>query len=101
MSPARTPVVNLNAGCYRPHGTVLKASLSNANLGNVTAEGGHNKVQLFPEPQGRQAHDGFYDPGGAMFQSEPGAKFVRRSLQAGQSIYWNPYSATGSYGPET
>ena len=79
----------------------MRASLSNASLVNVTADDGHKKVQLFPERKDRQPYEGYYDAGGAAFQSEPAAQFVRRSLQAGQSIYWNPYSATGSYGPET
>jgi hypothetical protein len=79
----------------------MHASLSNASLVNVTADDGHKTVQLFPERKGRQAYEGYYDAGGAAFQSEPAAQFVRRSLQSGQSIYWNPYSATGSYGPET
>ena len=73
----------------------MRASLSNASLVNVTADDGHKKVQLFPERKDRQAYEGYYDAGGAAFQSEPAAQFVRRSLQSGQSIYWNPYSATG------
>lgn len=87
--------------CAFPDVIFLGASLSNASLVNVTADDGHRRVQLFPERKGREAHEGFFDPGGAAFQSEPAAQFVRRSLHAGQSIYWNPYSATGSYGPET
>jgi Bacterial membrane protein YfhO len=87
--------------CVFPDVIFLRASLSNASLVNVTLDDGHKKVQLFPEREGRQPYEGFYDAGGGAFQSEPGAQFVRRSLQAGQSIYWNPYSATGSYGPET
>ena len=79
----------------------MHASLSNASLVNVTSDDGHKRVQLFPERKDRQAYEGYYDAGGGAFQSEPAAQFVRRSLQAGQSIYWNPYSATGSYGPET
>jgi hypothetical protein len=87
--------------CVFPDVIFLNASLSNASIVNVTADDGHQRVQLFPEREGREAHDGFYDVGGGAFQSEPGAQFVRRSLHDGQSIYWNPYSATGSYGPET
>jgi Bacterial membrane protein YfhO len=79
----------------------LKASLSNTNLVNMTADDGQRKVQLFPEREKRTIYDGLSDPGGAAFQSEPSAQFVRRSFFGGQSIYWNPYSATGSYGPET
>jgi hypothetical protein len=87
--------------CVFPDVIFMRASLSNASLVNVTADDGHHKVQLFPERRGREAFEGFYDPGGGAFQSDPGAQFVRRSFREGQSIYWNPYSATGSYGPET
>jgi hypothetical protein len=87
--------------CAFPDVIFLRASLSAASIVNVTADDGHERVQLFPEREGREAYEGFFDPGGGVFQSEPAAQFVRRSLQAGQSIYWNPYSATGSYGPET
>ena len=87
--------------CVFPDVIFMHASLSNASLVNVTSDDGHKRVQLFPERKVRQAYEGFYDAGGGAFQSEPAAQFVRRSLQAGQSIYWNPYSATGSYGPET
>jgi hypothetical protein len=87
--------------CVFPDVIFLKASLSSANIANVTVDDGHKRVQLFPEREGREAHDGFFDVGGGALQSVPGAQFVRRSLHDGQSIFWNPYSATGSYGPET
>lgn len=86
--------------CAFPDVIFLKASLSNANVVNVTYDQ-QRKVQLFPERENRSILDGLTDPGGAAFQSEPGIQFVRRSFRDGQSIYWNPYSATGSYGPET
>src|SRR6266404_429485 len=72
--------------CVYPDVIFLKASLSTASLVNVTVDDGHERVQLVPEREGREAHDGFYDVGGGAFQSEPGAQFVRRSLQGGQSI---------------
>jgi hypothetical protein len=87
--------------CAFPDVIFLKASLSNTNIVNMTADDGQRKVLLFPEREKRTIYDGLSDPGGAAFQSEPGAQFVRRSFYGGQSIYWNPYSATGSYGPET
>jgi hypothetical protein len=43
----------------------------------------------------------YNDNGGALFQSEPMMDFVRNSITAGQSPYWNPYSGIGSLGPET
>ncbi|TYL91759.1 YfhO family protein [Bradyrhizobium rifense] len=78
----------------------FKASLSNANIVNITYDQ-QKKVRFLPERENRSIYDGLTDPGGAAFQSEPGIQFVRRSFRDGQSIYWNPYSATGAYGPET
>lgn len=77
------------------------ASVSGANVHNVTAEPVPKPVELFPERPGRRPLHGYYDSGGAAFQSEPSAQFMKRSIWTGQSIYWNPYSATGSLGPET
>src|SRR5262245_8106200 len=77
------------------------ASVSHANLHNLTAEPVPTRVQLFPERPGRRESHGSYDTGGGAYQSEPAAQFMTRSIWGGQSIYWNPYSATGSLGPET
>lgn len=77
------------------------ASVSAANYLNVTVEPFRDRVQLYPERPGREAYHAYYDIGGAAFQSEPGAQFMRRSFWNGESVYWNPYSATGSYGIET
>lgn len=79
----------------------LGASVSHANLHNVTAEPLPTRVQLFPERPGRRETHGSYDTGGGAYQSEPAARFMTRSIWGGQSIFWNPYSATGSLGPET
>lgn len=79
----------------------FNASLSLANLHNVTVEPRPEKVQLFPDLRSRRADRGYFDSGGAAYQSEPSAQFVKRALWAHQSLYWNPYSATGSFGPET
>lgn len=43
----------------------------------------------------------YNDIGGAIWQSEPMMEFMRRSLAALDSPYWNPYSSAGSLGPET
>ncbi len=77
------------------------ASLSTANILNVTLGPVRHRVQLFPERDGREAYHGYYDTGGSAYQSEPGAEFMTRTLGSGQSVYWNPYSAAGSYGIET
>ena len=77
------------------------ASVSAANYLNVTVEPFRDRVQLYPERPGREAYHAYYDIGGAAFQSEPGAQFMRRSFWNGESVFWNPYSAAGSYGIET
>lgn len=79
----------------------LGASVSNANLHNLTAGPVAAPVQLLPERPGRRVLHGSHDTGGSAFQSEPAVQFMKRSIWGGQSIYWNPYSATGSLGPET
>ena len=62
---------------------------------------GTSEFSCFPSARTARPTKAITTRGAQHFQSEPAAQFVRRSLQAGQSIYWNPYSATGSYGPET
>lgn len=79
----------------------LGASLSLANLHNVTVEPRPERVQLFPDWRNRRPDLGYFDSGGAAYQSEPSIQFVKRALWENQSLYWNPYSATGSYGLET
>jgi hypothetical protein len=78
-----------------------RASVSLANYMNVTIQPAREKVQIFPERDGREAYHGYYDSAGGAFQSEPSAQFMKRAFWNNQSIYWNPYSATGSLGPET
>src|SRR5713226_5566603 len=63
--------------CVFPDVIFMRASLSNASLVNVTADA-YKTIRLFPEREGRQAYEGYYDAGGAAFQSEPAAQFVRR-----------------------
>lgn len=79
----------------------LGASLSLANFVNVTVEPLPSKVRLIRERSGREFWHGYYDAGGAAFQSEPAIQFMARALRSGQSIFWNPYSAGGAFGPET
>jgi len=56
---------------------------------------------LYPERQGRSPAHGLSDHGGAAWQSEPAQNFMRHCIYRGDSPYWNPYSAAGSFGPET
>jgi hypothetical protein len=79
----------------------FRASLSLSNFYNFSIEPAVRKVQILPERKGRQPYHGMYDAGGAIFQSEPAQQFMRHVIWDFESPYWNPYSATGSLGPET
>lgn len=79
----------------------LRASVSSANAINLTIAPAPRRVQLYPERPGREAYHAYFDVAGAAFQSEPGAQFMRRAFWNGDSVFWNPYSGTGSYGIET
>lgn len=77
------------------------ASLSTANVLNATLGPIRDRTPLFPEREGREASHGYSDMGGSAYQSEPAIQFMTRTLRNGQSVYWNPYSAAGSFGIET
>ena len=77
------------------------AGLSTANVLNVTLSQIGQRAPIFPERKGRDFTHGYYDIGGSGYQSEPAVQFMARALRNGQSVYWNPYSATGSFGIET
>ncbi len=57
-------------------------------------------LALIPEEDGRTIWDGYRDPGAAAWQLEPAQRFIRRCLVEGESPYWNPYSSSGTHGPE-
>jgi hypothetical protein len=57
--------------------------------------------EFYPQAAHSQWMDHYYDPGGALYQSEPMMQFMLRSFRNGDSPYWNPYSAAGALGPET
>jgi hypothetical protein len=83
-------------------GIFFGASLIPSNYSGVLAEEGyHQHVETLPERQGRRVTDGQFDLGAAAWQMEPMRYFMRRCILEGESPYWNPYSATGSLGPET
>ncbi len=90
----------LTASVY-PDVIFFGASLSTTNILNVTQGPVRHNVHLFPERDGREPYHGYSDLGGSAFQSEPGIQFMARTLRNGQSVYWNPYSADGSFGIET
>ena len=56
---------------------------------------------FIPEAPHRMPHHGYTDLGGSVWQSDPMIGFMSRTIRSGDSPYWNPFSATGSLGPET
>ena len=92
--------VILTASVY-PDVIFNNAGLSTANVLNVTLSQIGQRAPIFPERKGRDVTHGYYDIGGSGYQSEPAVQFMARALRNGQSVYWNPYSATGSFGIET
>ena len=56
---------------------------------------------LIPEATHRMPHHGYTDLGGSVWQSDPMIGFMSHTIRSGDSPYWNPFSATGSLGPET
>lgn len=45
--------------------------------------------------------DGFGDLNSALNQFEPAHYFMARNFRDGESPWWNPFSASGTFGPET
>ena len=58
-------------------------------------------VSVLPERPGRSFYHGQGDIGAAAFQLEPAQMFLAFCMRHGESPYWDPYTATGSLGPET
>jgi hypothetical protein len=58
-------------------------------------------VSVYPDLEGRDPGEGQNDIGARLWQFEPATKFMNRVIHEGESPEWNPYSATGSLGPET
>ena len=92
--------VILTASVY-PDVIFNNAGLSTANVLNVTLSQIGQRAPIFPERKGRDVTDGYYDISSSGYKSEPAVQFMARALRNGQSVYWNPYSATGSFGIET
>jgi hypothetical protein len=58
-------------------------------------------VSVYPDLEDRRPGEGQNDLGARLWQFEPATKFMNRVIYEGESPDWNPYSATGSLGPET
>ncbi len=78
-------------------------SLSPVGLNGVVdgAAPGPREVRVYPNVGTRAPRDDVRDIGARVWQLVPATKFVHRAIADGQSPFWNPYSAGGSYGTET
>ena len=55
---------------------------------------------IFPERSGRHVMDAQGDLWSGSAQFEPAQRFMAFCLRSGESPYWDPYTATGTLGPE-
>jgi hypothetical protein len=85
-----------------PEVVFMGGSLSPVGLNSVV-NGAASKhvVDLYPNPHGRKPAANVRDIGARVWQLVPATKFMHDAISTGESPFWNPYSATGSYGPET
>jgi hypothetical protein len=58
-------------------------------------------AQVYPNTTTDSPGAGVQDVGARLWQLVPATKFVHDSIAHNESVSWNPYSAAGSYGPET
>lgn len=80
----------------------LRASLAPIDYADVLATTtAPRTVSWLPERAGRTILHGQGDTGAAAYQLEPAARFMAFCIRHAQSPYWDPYTATGSLGPET
>jgi len=66
----------------------------------VDSEGRSKLFPLYPETK-KNVVQGFFDAGGALWQSEPKIPYMKYVIQNGENPFWNPYQGAGSLGPET
>ena len=85
--------------CVFPDVIFFGASFQNSQVVRVFDQRPQGHA-LIPETQRRTIADGYRDLGSAAWQLEPAQWFMRHCLVAGESPYWNPYSACGTHGPE-
>ena len=85
-----------------PEVLFLGGSLSPVGLNDTLTSGAsHRTVQVYPNFHNRAPSDDIRDVGARVWQLVPATKFMHRAISKGESPFWNPYSAAGSYGPET
>jgi hypothetical protein len=76
------------------------ASISMSDQANFTSTP-RSITTLYRERDGLEPSQPFFDFGGSAYQSEPAIQFLKYCIYNFQSPYWNPYSGSGSFGPET
>lgn len=85
-----------------PEVVFLGGSLSPVGLTDTLTHGRHPKVvRVYPNLRNRAPNVDVRDIAARDFQLVPATKFMHHAIVDGESPWWNPYSAAGSYGPET
>jgi len=85
-----------------PEVVFLGGSLSPVGLTDTLTHGRPVRVvRVYPNLRNRAPNVDVRDIDARDFQLVPATKFMHRAIADGESPWWNPYSAAGSYGPET
>jgi hypothetical protein len=85
-----------------PEVVFLGGSLSPVGLTDTLAHGRDTRVvRVYPNLRNRAPNVDVRDIDARVYQLVPATKFMHRAIVDGESPWWNPYSAAGSYGPET
>jgi hypothetical protein len=85
-----------------PEVVFLGGSLSPVGLTDTLTHGRDIRVvRVYPNLRNRAPDVDVRDIDARDFQLVPATKFMHRAITDGESPWWNPYSAAGSYGPET
>jgi len=85
-----------------PEVVFLGGSLSPVGLTDTLTHGRPTRVvRVYPNLRNRAPNVDVRDIDARDFQLVPATKFMHHAISDGESPWWNPYSAAGSYGPET
>jgi hypothetical protein len=76
----------------------LGGSMSTVGVYEVVGPVPSRSVSVYPNLESSAR---FRDLGAPLWQLVPATKLMRDAIWSGDSPFWNPYSAAGSFGPET
>jgi hypothetical protein len=85
-----------------PEVVLLGGSLSSTGMNDLIGPTeAPETVEVYPSVEDRGPRGGLRDIGTRIWQLEAATKFMSNTLDEGDTPYWNPFSAAGSFGPET